>query len=73
MANDLAEAIATDYDDMWGPCSIISTAGPELSTVEHETARRMALELSLAGFNVTEGIGGTGVVAMLENGAVRSS
>ena len=43
---------------------------PELSTVENETARRMALELSLAGFDVTEGVGGTGVVAMMKNGEV---
>jgi hippurate hydrolase len=28
----------------------------------------MALELTLAGFEVTEGVGGTGVVAMMENG-----
>ena len=42
---------------------------PELSTVENETARRMAVELSLAGFDVTEGVGGTGVVAILKNGA----
>ena len=42
---------------------------PELSTVENETARRMALELSLAGFDVTEGVGGTGVVAIMKNGA----
>ncbi|HUF71877.1 MAG TPA: amidohydrolase [Gammaproteobacteria bacterium] len=41
---------------------------PELSLVEHETAARMAAELRAAGFEVTEGVGGTGVVAMLENG-----
>ena len=41
---------------------------PELSLVEHETAARMAAELRAAGFDVTEGVGGTGVVAMLENG-----
>jgi hippurate hydrolase len=28
----------------------------------------MAMELSLAGYDVTEGVGGTGVIAMLENG-----
>ena len=28
----------------------------------------MAEELNAAGFDVTEGVGGTGIVAMLENG-----
>ena len=41
---------------------------PELSTVETETAARMANELREAGFEVTEDVGGTGVIAMLKNG-----
>ncbi len=41
---------------------------PELSTVETQTAARMAKELRDAGFEVTEGVGGTGVIAMLKNG-----
>jgi hippurate hydrolase len=41
---------------------------PELSLVEHQTAARMASELRAAGFEVTEGVGGTGVVAMMQNG-----
>jgi hippurate hydrolase len=44
-------------------------ANPELSNMETETAARMADELRAAGFEVTEGVGGTGVVAVLENGA----
>jgi amidohydrolase len=41
---------------------------PELSLVESKTAARVADELRAAGFEVTEGIGGTGVVAVLANG-----
>ncbi len=43
-------------------------ANPELSLMEHKTAERMAQELSDAGFDVTTGVGGTGVVAILKNG-----
>lgn len=42
---------------------------PELSFQEQETSARMALELEHAGFQVTTGVGGHGVVAVLENGA----
>jgi len=41
---------------------------PELSLVENETAERMAKELRAAGFDVTEGVGGTGIIAIMENG-----
>ncbi len=68
VANELGEAVAADYDEHLAALFDHFHRNPELSTVEHETARRMALELSLAGFDVTEGVGGTGVVAMLENG-----
>ncbi len=43
-------------------------AHPELSGREKETARRMAEELSRAGAEVTEGVGGHGVVGVLKNG-----
>lgn len=68
-AADLGESVQKDYDEHLASLFDHFHRNPELSTVEHETARRMALELSLAGFEVTEGVGGTGVVAMLENGA----
>ncbi|WP_372627111.1 amidohydrolase [Arsukibacterium sp.] len=41
---------------------------PELSLMEHKTAKRLAKEIRAAGFTVTEGIGGTGIVAILKNG-----
>lgn len=41
---------------------------PELSFREVKTARRIAAEMTLAGFDVTREIGGHGVVAVLKNG-----
>ncbi len=41
---------------------------PELSLSEKETARKMAERLGSLGYKVTTGVGGTGVVGILENG-----
>ncbi|HEX7552373.1 MAG TPA: amidohydrolase [Geothrix sp.] len=41
---------------------------PELSSVEVKTAAKMAEQLRKAGFEVTTGVGGTGVVGVLKNG-----
>ncbi len=41
---------------------------PELSFREYESSRRLAEELEGLGYVVTSGIGGTGLVALLENG-----
>ncbi|MGZ6143871.1 MAG: amidohydrolase, partial [Myxococcales bacterium] len=41
---------------------------PELSSHEEKTAARMAEELKKLGFEVTTGVGGTGVVGVLRNG-----
>ncbi|VAV99157.1 N-acetyl-L,L-diaminopimelate deacetylase, partial [hydrothermal vent metagenome] len=41
---------------------------PELSLQEFETAKRMKSELEQAGFTVTAGVGGTGLVAIMKNG-----
>ncbi|TNE63844.1 MAG: amidohydrolase [Alphaproteobacteria bacterium] len=43
-------------------------AHPELSYMETRTAKKIATELSGLGFKVTEGVGGTGLVAMMKNG-----
>ncbi|MGW0550446.1 amidohydrolase [Streptomyces altiplanensis] len=43
-------------------------AHPELSLREHRTAARLAGRLRDAGLETTEGVGGTGVVALLRNG-----
>jgi amidohydrolase len=67
-ADELADSIKQDYDaylaDLWDHFH----RNPELSLVEFETAKRMATELRSLGFDVTEGVGGTGVVALLANG-----
>jgi amidohydrolase len=44
-------------------------ANPELSLREVRTAAKLAEEARKAGFDVTERVGGTGVVAVLKNGA----
>ncbi len=43
-------------------------ANPELSFQERETSARIAKELESLGFDVTTGVGGHGVVAVLRNG-----
>jgi hippurate hydrolase len=43
-------------------------ANPELSLMEEKTAARLAAELRKAGYEVTEKVGGHGVVAVLKNG-----
>ena len=42
---------------------------PELSSHETQTASKLAARLRSLGYEVTEGVGGTGVVAILRNGA----
>ena len=43
-------------------------ANPELSFEEESSAQRMASELNLPGLEVSTGVGGNGVVAVLKNG-----
>ncbi len=43
-------------------------ANPELSMQEFETAKRLQKELGALGFDVTGGVGNTGVVALMRNG-----
>lgn len=43
-------------------------ANPELSLQEKETASRLAGQLKAAGYDVTTGVGGHGVVAVMKNG-----
>ena len=44
-------------------------AHPELSLHEEKTAARLAREIRPLGFRVTGGVGGTGLVAVMENGS----
>ena len=66
---DYAEAIAADYQRSLGALWDHFHRNPELSYRETKTAARMAQELrAIPGMKVTEGVGGTGVVAVLQNG-----
>ena len=67
-ANELSDAVKKDYDEYLWPLFDHFHRNPELSLIEQDTAARMAKELRAAGFDVTEDVGGTGVVAMMENG-----
>jgi len=64
----LSKAVARDYDVTLAPLFDYLHRNPELSFMEVKTAARLAKELRAAGFEVTEGVGKTGVVAILKNG-----
>ena len=64
----LRQAIRDDYAAHLSGLYEHFHANPELSFMEVETAARLAEELRAVGFEVTEGVGGTGVVAVLQNG-----
>ena len=66
-ADDISDFVANQSDEL---VSLYKTlhANPELSGQEVETAKRLADELRGLGFTVTEGVGGTGVVGVIENG-----
>jgi hippurate hydrolase len=63
-AKSLAEA---EYPDLERLYTTIHQA-PELSLAEEKTSARLADELRKAGYDVTDHVGGFGVVALLKNG-----
>ena len=65
----LRDAIASDYNGHLAELFTYFHANPELSHREFKTAARLGEEIRALGFEVTEGVGGTGVVAVLANGA----
>lgn len=67
-SQDLRASIQADYDANLADLFDHFHRNPELSGLEHMTAARMAAELRALGYEVTTGVGGTGVVAVLENG-----
>ena len=67
-SQDLRQAIEEDYEQHLAALFDHFHRNPELSLVEVETAARMAKELRDAGYEVTERVGGTGVVALMFNG-----
>ncbi len=67
-ADELSDAVQADYDQHLAALFDHFHRNPELSSMEVKTAARLAEELRAAGFDVTEGVGGTGVVAIMKNG-----
>ncbi|MDX1392063.1 MAG: amidohydrolase, partial [Rheinheimera sp.] len=67
-AASLPEQIQQDYNQHLGALFTHFHQHPELSHMETQTAKRLAKELRAAGFDVTEGVGKTGIVAMMKNG-----
>ena len=65
----LKAAVQADYDANLGTLFDWFHRNPELSGQEVQTSARMAQELTALGYDVTTGVGGTGVVAVLRNGA----
>ncbi len=66
--NELSKAINKDYESYLKPLFKHFHRNPELSLLEFKTAKRIVGELRQLGFEVTEQVGGTGVVAMYKNG-----
>ncbi len=67
-ADALSEAVEKDYNENLGSLFDYFHRNPELSGLETKTAARLAKELRQAGFEVTEGVGKTGIVAIMKNG-----
>lgn len=65
---DYVAAIRADYQKDLGAMWDWFHRNPELSMLESKTAARMAKELRATGAEVTEKVGGTGVVAVIRNG-----
>ncbi len=65
----LRSDIAKDYEKNLDALYKHFHANPELSFKEFETAKRLASEIRALGYDVTEGVGQTGIVAVLKNGA----
>ena len=67
-AATLADDVQSLYDSKLKDLFIHFHENPELSFKEDKTAARLGDELEALGYTVHRGIGGTGLIAMLENG-----
>jgi len=67
LANDLREDLQADMPQLMELYRDLH-ANPELSFQEFETAAKLAKRMRSLGFEVTEKVGKTGVVAVMENG-----
>ena len=69
LANEALEAeVKAVYDSKLKELFLYFHQNPELSTMEHKTSARLANELQALGYTVHRNVGGTGIVALLENG-----
>lgn len=68
MATELRASVQADYDANLSSLFVHLHENPELSFREFETSKRIASELTALGYDVTTGVGQTGVVAVLKNG-----
>lgn len=64
----LRQNIANHFDSHLSDLFTWFHQNPELGFMEQRTAERLAEELRELGIEVTEGVGGTGLVGMIENG-----
>jgi hippurate hydrolase len=67
-ADDLEAVITLDYRANLEDLFTHFHENPELSFLEEKTSARLAQEIEALGYDVTTGVGGTGIVAVLENG-----
>ena len=67
-ADSLAQEVESIYQSKLKDLFLYFHQNPELSTMEHQTSARLADELASLGFAVHRGVGGTGIVALMENG-----
>lgn len=66
-AQDLSAEVAADMPELMELYRDLH-AHPELSFQEHQTAAKLAARMRALGFDVTEGVGQTGVVSVMKNG-----
>ena len=65
---DIRRAVTAHYDNHLEDLFVWFQQNPELGFLEQETSARLAAELRDLGIDVVEGVGGTGLVGMIENG-----
>lgn len=65
----LRKDVAADYKQNLSALFTHFHKNPELSFRESKTADRLSKEISALGYDVTQGVGQTGIVAVMKNGA----
>ena len=69
LPKDLGSSVQADYDRNLEDLFVHFHENPELSFREYETSKRISSELEALGYEVSTGVGQTGVVAVMKNGA----